>query len=451
MSRRESLTMKRSMILLALLAPTLTAQDAARQLSNGYFDNDAAGGTMIAIDSSAEGSVIESSGGTSTAFDLTVGISTPQDLCALSGTDFLVVGDTQIERWSRTGSSYPLADSVTHSGGVLYGITYDATDSMLYLLDGEANVILRGSWHPSATLASYTPATWATTAQVPGLEYADQHYLRFLSAGSITASDEVFLVSYQSAPSDQTGFLLGTGTVPTNNPDAFYAGDGLLPISVTRTVAIDERSLSEGGSTLQVDGLPNTLFDVVNTTNNNVVGTGQTGSAGTVSVTLSTPIAIGNLYAVAPVSGSHVIGDEVIAARRYGSPHKFTNGATLDRMFVPRAAHIDSPGFKVRLGVSFSGTLATDWTIDGWMGVGFRDGSVDPVSFNGTDWILQAEGLISATGVLLASDPDSGLVSSGLSIPNDPGLIGTVMFVQFALADGSSLRLSEVVGFELAG
>lgn len=434
---------------LALSGP-LFAQVQQRHLCNGFGENDSAGGTMIAIRSSGTATVIENGATSSEVYSFGCGVVSPRDFYPLSATDLLIVGANTIERWSRSGSAYSLVDQASVNMS-LEGVTYDASSSMLYLLDSLGKTVKRAQWSPSSPLAGLSTQTWATVSSVPALASAANYFLRFLSAGTVGGFAQVFLVDADSLPHAQTGVLLGTGGIPTNITFQLVPGAKLSPPTVAESASIDEQELSEGGSSVVVRGLPGVAFSVVNTTTNTVLATAQLGASGSATVALPAPVAIGNLYAIAPIGGSPTQGLVAIAGRRYGTPESFANGALLQRMLVPRTAHVDSPNFQVRISVSLNGTLASDLSLYGVMGIGLRSGSADPVVPYGSNYLLNSFLMLNAYGYIMKDAPSSGYASSGLALPNDPALAGLVLFVQFGFLDGADIRLSEVLGFELAG
>jgi hypothetical protein len=438
-----------SLASIILLSVTVTAQAPSRTLTNGFADNDAAGGTMIAIRQDGAITVIESGSSASVVYSFTPNASPPMDFFPLSATDVLIVGNGTIERWSRAGSAYALVDSVDVVMN-LCGVTCDSVASKLYLLDANDATVKVAQWTTSQALSAVSVSTWATATQVPALGNAQNYFLRFLSANAVSAAGQVFLVAADSLPHAQVGVLLGSGATPTSTEFLLQPGATLAPLSVAQSAAIDEQVLSEGDTSVLVRGLPGVAFSVVNATTSAVLATAQLGTSGVATVALSSPVSIGNLYAIAPVSGSPSEGLFAIAGRRYGAPESFSNGAAIQRMFVPRNAHVDSPNFQVRVGIALNSTLASDELLLGVMGIGLR-GSGDPVLPYGTSYLLQPFILLNAYGFIKADDPTSGYASCGLSIPNDPGLVGVVTFVQFGFVDGFNIRLSEVLGFEIAG
>jgi hypothetical protein len=371
-------------------------------------------------------------------------IVVPGALHVLSGQDVLIAGRDAagqgvIQHWQSLGYSLSLVSSATFPTLDVAGVVYDPAGSgTLYVLDSVGQRILKGTWNPPTSLSGVTLTQWVGTTQVADLAFADERTIAPEPSGGVRLMYWPFLENVAGVVVQQSGSSIVLGSYSCTGTD------------VINDVWVDELTASEAGTSVRVVAPSGVAFEVLDTTVGGTVGTGVGGSTGSTTITISPPLVIGNVY-VARRTGQPVSGERgFTCVRRYGYPETFSDGTHIRGMYFQLGAGIGQT-FFVEAGLkNEAAPLAADIAYQGMMLIGIRVGSPDPIVPYGSNQLLASGAYLPAKG-FVSSRNGWGLAYSSIAIPNDPGLVGLVFFVQFAMEDGLDYRLSEVYGALIEG
>lgn len=350
----------------------------------------------------------------------------------------------RVEHWARNGSGgWSFQSSYSLAGADFSAVAHDG--SVLYLVDCVSHSILRAPWQTSQSLSGLTFALWATTTEVPALAAADSQYLLYLPTGAATnlPGAGLFLVNEIEMFPRQRGTLIRDITGLPVAQSYTYA-----PFEQTVAAVADETTARDGGTTLTVIASDSTSLEVVDSAST-VIGTGAAPTGGgSVVLTLSTPLVIGETYTVRPVGSSQGVPFKCL--RRHGSPETFSNGASMTRMRLIASEYtVGNQTFTARCRAVRSGGVGPRLGFVGGMILGLGDAPIIPYdNGQGTNEFLVTDYWVGAEG-FIAENTQSGSIEMGFPIPNDPGLEGLVLLGQFVVTDGVAFQLSEVIGFKL--
>ncbi len=386
------------------------------------------------------------------------GVTAPGDFHRLADDSFLVAGrgavnGGRVEHWTRdVFGSFVLSSVYSQLGTDFAGVMHDANSGQLYVLETQQKRIWRAAWNGSSALPSGW-TTWATQADVAELGDAPDQFLDLVwpaPADPATDPGHVYLGRFPEL------YLLG-GTAITGSPGSITSGDWNWydPVLIPEFL-IDQTSASELSTNLTV-GTPGPVpsgpinLEVVHLETDTVLGSGVLlQDDEELTLTLSQALVLGDHYVARTVGQSTPEDWAFSAMRRYGAPESLADGTALRRIYKPIDTYIGNPALGVLLGVEAGPSVPNPPSLlSGFLLVGLRGAGGDPVIPFGSNYLLSPAVLtLPASGFL--GDDGFGLVSGQITIPNDPNLIGAVVFVQFALTDPAGGNvLSEVVGFEL--
>lgn len=371
-------------------------------------------------------------------------IVVPGALHVLSGQDVLIAGRDAggqgvIQHWHSLGYSLSLVSSATFPTLDVAGVVYDpAASGTLYVLDSVGQRILKGTWNPPAALSGVALTQWVGTTQVSDLGFADERTIAPEPTGGVRLMYWPFLDDVAGVVVQQSGSGIVLGSYRCTSTD------------VINDVWVDELTASEAGTSVRVVAPSGVAFEVLDTTVGGTVGTGVGGTGGSANITISPPLVMSHVY-VARRTGQAVSGERGFkCVRRYGYPEVFNDGTNIRGMYFQLGAGIGQT-FFVEAGLkNEAAPLGADIAYQGMMLIGIRTGSSDPIVPYGSNQLLASGAYLPAKG-FVSSRNGWGLAYSSIAIPNDPGLVGLVFLVQFAMEDGLDYRLSEVYGAQIEG
>jgi hypothetical protein len=373
------------------------------------------------------------------------GVTMPGALCQLGPSSYLIAGGGggagRIEWWTRDPrQNMSLRSGVSKIGTYFCGIAFDECAGSIFALDAITRVIWTADWNGQAALPA-TWTIWATALDVPEIATGWHNELCMVPGDAPGDPPLLYL-----GP-DPLYFLAGTTLTGTPgrivaSPFSWFDSDNIPSILADQTTA------SEGGTTLKVDANAGSTVEVVDVQTDSVIGTATVAPASnSVVVPLSQELRAGSRYA-ARYSGTATNPHWAFECmRRYGSPGTMADGTIIRRVYAPGSAYIGNRDFTLMVGVAREPSPKADVPLTGLLGLAARRSSGDPVQCVAGGCSLEASLLLDAAGWL--GRTGSGIVSATLAIPNEPSLIGTFMFAQFALRDGQGFVPSEIFGFAI--
>lgn len=374
------------------------------------------------------------------------GVTVPGALAALASDQFLVagrddVGHGLIEHWKLGAGSFQLQDAYAVPGSDFTGVAYDAGLDKLYLLDCSSDRIIRGDWDGDGVLPT-TWLPWATTADVPALQSSGEHYLGLHQPAGLPA--QVYLGPFPDIYAFAATLVSGEPGSIVTTPFSW------IDVATAATVLADQRTASEGGTTISVSAPSGTQVEVVHAVTSSVIGSGTVPIGhSSVVVTVSPALALGEAYVARAVGDPVYAHQALFCMRRYGFPEAYADGTQLTRVTHPEDLRVGNAGFILVAGANKHPAPAADSELTGYLAIGFRDGAgVDPVASYGGNNLLMTDVYVPAVGSV-SSITGQGLLHGEIPVPADPNLEGKVVLFQFWMSDGGSIRRSEVVGIKV--
>lgn len=433
-----------------ILASVLPAQTQGQRIPLGTADEDIVSRTPDCFTVNREGRVRIRRPGEN-AHVIYAGVPIPGQTVPIGHqhiTDFVIVGGDNangiIEHWTiGATSTWALASSATFASEDFSAVAFDGNH--LFVLACESKQVWRAPWTPSSSVDGLTWTAWVTESDIPDLAEPDMLHMHYLE-GAISAdipSDGLFLFnSYQSPSSVRTGWHAtdASGSLQVNR--AFWDRWPALPGPIA-----DEASANAGDTTLLVHVSGQQNVEVLDGSGMIIGSASSVADDSQLTVPLSSTLTVGAEYTVRLAGAS--TGATFTCIERHGYPETFIDGVKLGaRPPTTASYHINNPDFSVSVPATRDASLgnAPALLYVGIVIVGLTNDAVVPYdNGQGTNQLLDSLYWIGALGGI-RENANTGHISLGIPLANDPALVDVVFKTQFAIHDGAAFRLSEVIG-----
>jgi hypothetical protein len=334
-------------------------------------------------------------------------------------------------------TSPPSGGSYREAGSDFVGLAWSVS-GLMYLLDARKKRIVFAPYQPGASL----PAVWSVLIDdtvAPVLGAADDLAMSARETGSAI---DLRLYDHFEHGADRHTIALSPSGVAVALEGGFR----------DRAAAIDDGDLLVGRSWVRVFGPPTTPLSVVHmsgATPPPVLGTATTDAQGSAIVTLSSPLAAGEIYGTLPQTLAEPAPPFGTPVFRDGAAEDIDSGSTI-RPFLSglaMTAFVDSRHFRVPIWIDpeAPAQVVVPATYTGYLNVGSAG---DIVTLPDGRRFLASPVTVSTDIEVWDHDkPGFGVVK--LPIQDDPALANGLVYFQWVVIVGSNAKLSDIMGFPI--